>query len=70
MTPAETVEMVLFVQKLAKTLTIALIEHDMGVVMHISHYITVLHNGAILAEGAPEEIHCNQEVQRVYLGGH
>ncbi|MGP8051194.1 MAG: ABC transporter ATP-binding protein [Desulfobaccales bacterium] len=70
MTPAETQEMVTLVQRLAKTLTIALIEHDMGVVMHISHYITVLHNGAILAEGAPEEIHCNQEVQRVYLGGH
>ncbi|MCF8131380.1 MAG: ABC transporter ATP-binding protein [Deltaproteobacteria bacterium] len=70
MTPVETADTVKLVQKLAKDLTIVIVEHDMSVVMGISHHITVLHDGSILAEGSPEEIHHNSEVQRVYLGGH
>ena len=70
MTPAETQDTVKLVQKLAETLTIVIVEHDMSVVMGISNSITVLHNGSILAEGTPTEIHNNDDVQRVYLGGH
>lgn len=70
MTPAETQDTVKLVKKLSKNLTIVIVEHDMSVVMGISDSITVLHNGFILAEGSPEEIHNNQDVQRVYLGGH
>lgn len=70
MTPVETQDTVELVQKLAENLTIVIVEHDMSVVMGISDYITVLHNGSTLAEGTPEEIHNNEEVQRVYLGGH
>ena len=70
MTPAETQDTVKLVQKLAETLTIVIVEHDMSVVMGISDSITVLHNGSILAEGTPTEIHNNDDVQRVYLGGH
>ena len=70
MTPAETQDTVKLVQKLAENLTIVIVEHDMSVVMGISGSITVLHNGSILAEGTPAEIHDNQDVQRVYLGGH
>ncbi len=70
MTPAETRDTVTLVKKLAEHLTIVIVEHDMSVVMGISGSITVLHNGSILAEGTPTEIHNNQDVQRVYLGGH
>lgn len=70
MTPAETKETMKLIKKLANKLTIVIVEHDMSVVMGISDYITVLHNGAILAEGSPNEIRNNEEVQRVYLGGH
>lgn len=70
MTPAETQETMGLIQKLAEHLTIVIVEHDMSVVMGISDFITVLHNGSILAEGSPEQIHNNEEVQRVYLGGH
>jgi branched-chain amino acid transport system ATP-binding protein len=70
MTPAETNETVKLVQKLAEELTIVIVEHDMSVVMGISHLITVLHEGSVLAEGSPEDIHHNEDVQRVYLGGH
>lgn len=51
-----------------RRLTILLIEHDMNVVISLSHYITVMHLGSIIAEGTPEEIKSNAEVQRVYLG--
>ena len=70
MTPAETQETMKLIQRLAEQLTIVIVEHDMSVVMGISDFITVLHNGSILAEGSPEQIHNNEEVQRVYLGGH
>lgn len=49
--------------------TILLVEHRMDVVMSVSDRITVMHQGAVLAEGAPREIAANPAVQRAYLGG-
>jgi branched-chain amino acid transport system ATP-binding protein len=48
--------------------TTVLIEHDMDVVFSVSDRITVMHQGAVLAEGAPGEIQANPRVQEVYLG--
>jgi branched-chain amino acid transport system ATP-binding protein len=56
------------VQTVAQESTVLLIEHNMPVVMALAHCITVLHNGAILAEGTPEEIRANEAVQHAYLG--
>lgn len=48
--------------------TIMLVEHNMSVVMSVSDRITVMHQGAVLAEGTPEDIAKNQTVQSAYLG--
>lgn len=67
MSPEETIQTGEFIKSLADPLTIVLVEHDMEVVLGISDKITVLHNGAFLAEGTVEEVRANAEVQRVYL---
>ena len=48
--------------------TIALIEHDMGVVMDISDRIVVLDYGRKIGDGPPEEVKNNQDVIDAYLG--
>jgi len=48
--------------------TIALIEHDIGVVMDLSDRVLVLDYGRQLADGLPDEVRNNQEVIDAYLG--
>ncbi|MCA3638831.1 MAG: ABC transporter ATP-binding protein [Methylobacterium sp.] len=48
--------------------TIALIEHDMGVVMDLSDRVVVLEYGRKIADGTPDEVKANQAVIDAYLG--
>lgn len=48
--------------------TIALIEHDMGVVMDLSDRVLVLDYGKKIADGVPDEVKANQDVIDAYLG--
>ncbi|MBW1772462.1 MAG: ABC transporter ATP-binding protein [Deltaproteobacteria bacterium] len=68
MTQDETERMMALINEISEGLTIILVEHDMKFVMSVSKKITVLHEGKVLAEGSPEEIRNNEDVQSVYLG--
>jgi branched-chain amino acid transport system ATP-binding protein len=49
-------------------MSVVMIEHDMGVVMDISHRVMVLDFGKTIASGLPEEVAANTHVKRAYLG--
>jgi branched-chain amino acid transport system ATP-binding protein len=70
MAPRERHEIMALVAGIADDagLTVVFTEHDMDVVFAVARQITVLHQGAILAEGKPSEVRVNADVQRVYLG--
>jgi branched-chain amino acid transport system ATP-binding protein len=69
LSPEETRKMVALVRALKGRYTIVLIEHKMDVIMSVSDRISVMHFGALIAEGTPQEIQRNPEVRRAYLGG-
>lgn len=67
MSAAETRTTVDLIRRLARDLTILIVEHDMEVVMGLAHAITVLHHGEVLAEGPPAGIQADPRVLEVYL---
>jgi branched-chain amino acid transport system ATP-binding protein len=68
LSPAETGEMRSLIASLDRSLTIVIIEHDMDVVFALADRITVLHNGHVFADGAPEAIRGNSGVRDIYFG--
>lgn len=68
MTPAErdrTTEMLI---EIAKSRAVVVVEHDMEFVRRLNCKVTVLHEGAVLAEGSLDHVTKNQDVIDVYLG--
>ena len=70
MSATETRESMALIERLAheRRLTLLFTEHDMEVVFSISQRIAVLHQGRVIADGAPAEVRRDPEVRRVYLG--
>ena len=50
--------------------TLLLIEHDMDVALRVAHWVTMMHDGRVIAEGTPAEIRANETVHELYLGSH
>lgn len=68
MTAQETESTAELLTGLAGKRTVIVVEHDMAFVRSISREVTVLHQGAVLAEGSMDEVQNNPEVIEVYLG--
>lgn len=70
MAPAERGQLMALTQEIARSREMAILftEHDMDVVFGHADRVLVLHQGRVLARGAPEEVRAEPEVQRVYLG--
>jgi len=65
----ETAELALLIRKVRESgITVALVEHDMELVMDVCDHILVLNLGRKLAEGTPREIQENPAVIAAYLG--
>jgi branched-chain amino acid transport system ATP-binding protein len=65
---AESAELFAVIAQLPREVTIVFIEHDMSLVFRFAERITVLVGGAVLIEGAPDEIARDSKVREVYLG--
>jgi branched-chain amino acid transport system ATP-binding protein len=66
----ERLESIRTVHRIARELglTVLFTEHDMQVVFSVADRISVLHQGAIVADDAPAEIRRSSQVQQIYLG--
>jgi branched-chain amino acid transport system ATP-binding protein len=69
MAPGERERVLGQVRRLAGAgLTVLLVEHDMDVVFGMAGRVVVMHQGQVLADGAPDAIRADPRVQEVYLG--
>ena len=68
MTPAEREQTTALLVSLAKTRAVVVVEHDMEFVRRLNCRVTVLHEGAVLAEGSLDHVTQNPDVINVYLG--
>ena len=68
MTPAEREHTTDLLKRAAKTRAVVVIEHDMEFIRRLECRVTVLHEGAVLAEGSLDHVTKNQQVIDVYLG--
>jgi branched-chain amino acid transport system ATP-binding protein len=67
----ERVALTEFLLALDAKITLILIEHDMDVALRVAQKVTMMHDGAVIVEGTPDEIRANQVVHDLYLGrGH
>jgi branched-chain amino acid transport system ATP-binding protein len=65
---AERHELLATIEALPQDVTVLLIEHDMDIVFSFADRISVLVNGALFVDGAPEEVAKDPRVKAVYLG--
>jgi branched-chain amino acid transport system ATP-binding protein len=70
MGPEESQRVTALLKGLAREHAVMLIEHDMDVVFAVADWMTVMVEGAVLAQGRPGAIRANPQVQEAYLGGY
>ena len=68
LSPAERGPMADTIRRLPRELTIVLIEHDMELALGLADRVSCLYYGRLIADGTPEEVRLDEEVQSVYFG--
>jgi branched-chain amino acid transport system ATP-binding protein len=65
---AERVKLTELLLALEPAVTLILIEHDMDVALRVAEWVTMMHDGAVIVEGTPDDIRANELVHDLYLG--
>ncbi|HEX2215833.1 MAG TPA: urea ABC transporter ATP-binding protein UrtD [Xanthobacteraceae bacterium] len=68
MTDAETMQTAELLKDINREHTVVVVEHDMAFVRELGVKVTVLHEGAVIAEGSIDQVSANERVIEVYLG--
>jgi len=69
MSVVETAQITEMIQRLPRSVSLLVIEHDMDVVFSVADKITVIHHGEVILSGSPEEVRNDEQVRRIYFGG-
>ncbi|HWI32177.1 MAG TPA: ABC transporter ATP-binding protein [Microbacterium sp.] len=67
--PAERAQLVRLLRELPQEISLLLIEHDMDIALAVASRVIVMHDGAKILEGTPDEIRTSERVREIYLGG-
>ena len=67
-TGAETEKLIALIQRINQTATVVVVDHDMHFVKRLGGSVTVLHQGAVLMEGAVDAVLRDARVREVYIG--
>jgi branched-chain amino acid transport system ATP-binding protein len=70
LSPAERRELVALLRSLPAHMSFVLIEHDLDIALSVTEKVTVMHNGAVLKTGTPQQIENDAQVQAIYMGSH
>lgn len=68
LSPLERPALASMLRTLPADVTVVLIEHDMDVALQVADRVTVMHEGAVVFEGSPQETAASELVQSIYLG--
>ena len=68
LSPAESARLAELIHRLPAEISLLFVEHDLDLVFRLATRVTVMHLGAVLMSGSPEEVRGSAAVQAAYLG--
>lgn len=68
LSPAERQRLSSIIQKLPRSITMLMIEHDMDIALGLADRVSVLHQGEMIIEGSAQEVQMHPQVREVYFG--